>query len=151
MKKILIVAADYYLEISDNLIKGASIHLEKHKNWLEYEIVYSPGSFEVPYIINKHIDKYDAFIALGCIIRGETYHFELIANECARKIMDLSVDKKKPIGFGILTCENLNQAIKRSKVIENSTKRNTGEEAAKACVRTLQEMLYFKIDDINNG
>ena len=148
MKKILIVAAGYYSEIRDNLIKGASIHLEKYKGKLEYEIVYCRGSFEIPYLINKNIDKYDGFIALGCIIKGETYHFELIANECARKIMDLSVDKNKPIGFGILTCENLNQATKRSKAIPNSTKKDKGGEAAKAITSILWDQLYLKIDAI---
>ena len=148
MKKILIVAAGYYSEIRDNLIKGASIHLEKYKGKLAYEIVYCRGSFEIPYLINKNIDKYDGFIALGCIIKGETYHFELIANECARKIMDLSVDKNKPIGFGILTCENLNQATKRSKAIPNSTKKDKGGEAAKAITSILWDQLYLKIDAI---
>ena len=148
MKKILIVAASYYSEIRDNLIKGASIHLEKYKGKLEYEIVYCRGSFEIPYLINKNIDKYDGFIALGCIIKGETYHFELIANECARKIMDLSVDKNKPIGFGVLTCENLNQATKRSKAIPNSIKKDKGGEAANAITSILWDPLYLKIDDI---
>ncbi len=148
MKKILIVAAGYYIEIRDNLIKGASIHLEKYKGKVEYEIICCPGSFEIPYIINNNIDNYDGYIALGCIIRGETYHFELIANECARKIMDLSVDKKKPIGFGILTCENLNQAIERSKVIPNASAKDKGGEAAKAIISILLDPLYLKIDDI---
>ena len=148
MKKILIVAAGYYIEIRDNLIKGASIHLEKYKGKAEYEIIYCPGSFEIPYIINNNIDKYDGFIALGCIIKGETYHFELIANECARKIMDLSVDKKKPIGFGILTCENLEQAIERSKFIPNTSAKDKGGEAAKAITSILWDPLYLKIDDI---
>ena len=146
MKKILIVAAGYYLDIRDNLIKGASIHLEKYKDKLEYEIVCCLGSFEIPYLINKNIDKYDGFIALGCIIKGETYHFELIANECARKIMDLSVDKNKPIGFGVLTCENMNQAIERSK------EKNKGKEAASACIQILKEAnnitLYYSKNDI---
>ena len=148
MKKILIVASNYYLEITNNLIKGVSIHLEKYKGKLEYEIVHCLGSFEIPYLINKNIDKYDGFIALGCIIKGETYHFELIANECARKIMDLSVDKNKPIGFGILTCENLNQATKRSKAIPNSIKKDKGGEAANAITSILWDPLYLKIDDI---
>ena len=74
-----------------------------------------------------------AFIALGCIIRGQTYHFEILSNEVARKIMDLSININKPIGFGILTCENLDQAIERS----DPYKKNKGAEAAKACLDLL--------------
>ena len=96
-----------------NLIKGATNFFNKNK--INFDILYAPGSFEIPFIINKNINLYDGFVALGCIIRGETIHFELIANECARKIMDLSIISKKPIGFGIITCENIKQAIKRSK------------------------------------
>ena len=72
------------------------------------------GSFEIPFVINKNKDLYDGFIALGCIIRGETYHFEIISNQVARKIMDLSISINKPIEFGILTCENYEQALKRA-------------------------------------
>ena len=82
-------------------------------------------------------EDYDGFIALGCIIRGETYHFELISNEVTRKIMDLSINLKKPIGFGILTCDNLQQATERS----NPKLRNKGAEAAEAC-----RHLLFSID-----
>ena len=81
---------------------------------------------------------YSGFIALGCIIRGETYHFEIIANECARKIMDLSVEFGKPIGFGILTCDNEEQAVFRS----DPLKGNKGEEAARACTESLA--LYYR-------
>ena len=72
-------------------------------------------------------------IALGCVIRGETYHFELIANECARKIIDISNEHLKPIGFGILTCENIKQAKIRSDI----KKKNKGKEAANACIKLL--------------
>ena len=81
-------------------------------------------------------NNYSGFISLGCIIRGETYHFELISNECARKIMDLSINFGKPIGFGILTCENYNQAILRS----DPLKKNKGKEAALACTQLLYEI-----------
>ena len=77
-------------------------------------------------------------MALGCILRGETYHFEIISNEVTRKIMDLSIDIGKPIGFGILTCENLAQAIQRS----GPNNKNKGIEAAKAC----ENLLYNKIN-----
>ena len=84
--------------------------------------------------INQYKNSYDAFLAFGCIIRGETYHFEIIANECSRKIMDLSISSSKPIGFGILTCENIEQAFKRADI--NSY--NKGKEAAKACLDLLK-------------
>ena len=144
-KNILIVSADYYKEISNNLINGAQDYLVKNKKKkindtpkykfeIEYDIYKAPGSFEIPYLINFFKNNYDGFIALGCIIRGETYHFELISNEVARKIMDLSININKPIGFGVLTCENIDQAIERS----HPDKRNKGAEAAKACIEILR-------------
>ena len=112
--KVLIVSSNYYDEVSSNLIKGASEELTI--NNIDFEVVHAPGCFEVPFLISKNIKKYKGFIALGCVIRGETYHFNLIANECARKIIDISNNSLKPIGFGILTCENLEQAINRSDI-----------------------------------
>ena len=129
--KVLIVCSNYYDEVSSNLIKGATEELKI--NNIEFEVVYAPGCFEVPFLISKNIKKYRGFIALGCVIRGETYHFNLIANECARKIMDISNFSLKPIGFGILTCENLEQAINRSDI----RKKNKGREAANACIKLL--------------
>ena len=129
--KVLIVSSNYYDEVSSNLIKGASEELKI--NNIEFEVVYAPGCFEVPFLISKNIKKYKGFIALGCVIRGETYHFNLIANECARKIIDISNNSLKPIGFGILTCENLEQAINRSDI----RKKNKGREAANACIKLL--------------
>ena len=127
-KKILIVSANYYKDISNSLNVGATNFLKENK--VDYKIIQTSGSFEVPYIINQNLEFYDGFIALGCIIRGETYHFEIIANECARKIMDLSISSHKPIGFGILTCDNKEQAYQRADI--NSG--NKGKEAAKACL-----------------
>ena len=127
-KKILIVSSVYYNKISENLISGATNFLKE--NNYEYEILNAPGCFEIPFIIKHKIDEYLGFIALGCVIRGETYHFELISNECTRKIMDISINFSKPIGFGILTCENQAQAIIRS----DPNKKNKGKEAANACV-----------------
>ena len=134
MNKVLIVASEWYDEkIVLNLIKGATNFFNKNK--INFDILYAPGSFEIPFIINKNINLYDGFVALGCIIRGETIHFELIAKECARKIMDLSIISKKPIGFGIITCENIKQAIKRSTFDSHGI--NKGQEAAYACAKLL--------------
>ena len=85
-------------------------------------------------LIKKNIDIFKGFISLGCIIKGDTYHFEVIANETSRKIMDLSVEFNVPIGFGILTCYDLEQAIIRSDV----NQKNKGKEAALACIELLK-------------
>lgn len=130
-KKVLIVISDYYEEIGKNLLKGSINELKL--NNINYDILFAPGCFEIPFLISKNIKKYKGFIALGCVIRGETYHFELIANECARKIIDISNASLKPIGFGVLTCDNLKQAIVRSDV----RKKNKGKEAANACIKLL--------------
>ena len=129
--KVLIVSANYYEDISRNLIKGATEELKI--NNIDFDIIYAPGCFEIPFLISKNIKKYRGFIALGCLIRGETYHFNLIANECTRKIIDISNNSLKPIGFGVLTCENLKQAINRSDI----RKKNKGKEAANACIQLL--------------
>ncbi len=130
--KILIVSANYYKEISKNLELGTTKTL-KDNNY-EYDIISAPGCFEIPFIIKKHINNYKGFISLGCIIKGDTYHFEIIANETSRKIMDLSIKYNVPIGFGILTCYNLDQAIVRSDI----NKKNKGQEAALACLQLLK-------------
>ena len=129
--KILIVLSNYYDEVGNNLLEGATNELKSNK--IDYDVLYAPGCFEIPYLVSKNIKKYRGFIVLGCVIRGKTYHFELIANECARKIMDISNFSLKPIGFGILTCENLKQAKVRSDV----KKKNKGKEAANACIKLL--------------
>ena len=130
-KKILMVTSNYYKDISQNLIKGSYQHCLI--NNIDSNIIEVPGSFEIPFVINKNRDLYDGFIALGCVIRGETYHFEIICNQVSKKIMDLSIEINKPIGFGILTCENTEQAIKRS----DPSQGNKGFEAAKACIDLL--------------
>ena len=129
--KILIVTSNYYEEIGNNLLKGSTKELKRNK--IQYDIIYAPGCFEIPFLISKNIKKYRGFIALGCLIRGETYHFDLIANECARKIMEISNQYLKPIGFGILTCDNIKQAKIRSDI----RKKNKGKEAANACINLL--------------
>jgi len=131
-KKLLLVTSNYYENVSNNLTEGA-IEVIK-ENDLKFEIIQAPGCFEIPFLIKKNIDLFDGFVALGCIIRGETYHFDLIANECARKIMDISISHLKPIGFGILTCENLDQALIRS----DKNKKNKGKEAALACIKLVR-------------
>ena len=128
---ILIVDSNYYPEISFNLVQGATEYLDHHN--IKSVVIKAPGAFEIPFLINSKKDFYEGFVALGCIIRGKTYHFEIISNEVARKIMDLSININKPIGFGILTCENFDQALERA----DPNKGNKGAEAAKACVDLL--------------
>lgn len=130
-KNILIVVANYYKDISDGLHKGAIEILKK--NNFNYDTVYVPGAFEVSLAIKHFIkkNKYDGYIALGCIVKGKTYHFNLISNECIRSINSLILEYIKPIGFGILTCNNIKEAIIRS----TKGKNNKGKEAALACIK----------------
>ena len=113
--KICIVVANYYPEISKQLIKGASNGLTKNgiKN---YKLIYSPGIFELPVLISRNINKFDAFIALGCVIKGETPHFNYISKATTNAIMNLSIKYKKPIGNGIITCLNKKQAVLRANI-----------------------------------
>jgi len=135
MKKILIVNANYYQNISDNLIVGAKNTLIK--NSIKLKIINIPGVFEIPIIIKKNINKFDGFLALGCVIKGETPHFELICKSTFDAIMKLMVDHQKPIGNGIITSLNMSQAIKRSSKKSNSSKPNKGFEAANAVISIL--------------
>ena len=120
------VIANYYAEISDNLRINA---LEEIKERTKIKVIFVPGVFEIPVVISQNIKKYNAFVALGCVIKGETPHFEFISQSATDAIMQLSIDSKKPIGNGILTCLNSNQAIKRSKT--------RGSEAVYAVLKLL--------------
>ena len=126
MKKILIVIADYYEDISSSLLKSAKSDLSN----FSLKIIKVPGVFEIPVTISKNIKKYDGFIALGCVVKGETPHFDFISSASTQAIMKLSVDNKKPIGNGILTCLNMKQAKARGK---------KGKEAAKAVISVLDQ------------
>ena len=126
-KKILIVAANYYKDISLNLIKSASKEIKKLVN---IKIITVPGVFEIPVTISKNIKKYDGFIALGCVIKGQTPHFDFISKTTTDYIMKISVDSKKPVGNGIITCLNMKQAINR---------KHKGKEASKAVISVLSQ------------
>ena len=129
--KILIVNANYYAKISSDLKHNAEIVLDKENIHIgKRNIINVPGVFEIPVVIAKNIKKYDGFIALGCVIKGETPHFELISQATIDAIMKLSIDYKKPIGNGIITCLNKEQAISRSKT--------KGQEAATAVINVLK-------------
>ena len=109
-KKILIVMANYYEAISKGLLHNTKKVLQE-----QFDLISVPGVFEIPVTIAKNIKKYDGFIALGCIIKGETPHFDLISKAAIDGIMKLSIEYKKPIGNGIITCLNHKQAIARQK------------------------------------
>ena len=132
MKKILIVSAEYYPEISTRMEADAINFL---KNWKDFSIdqknflIKVPGVFEIPVVIARNIENYDGIIALGCVIKGETPHFDFISKSTTEAIMKLSIKNKKPIGNGIITCLNKDQAIIRSK--------KKGIEAAKAVISVL--------------
>ena len=116
-KKILIVASSYYNDLTSNLVSSAQRKL-KNKNII-FKVIKVPGTFEIPILISKNIKKYHAFIALGCVIKGETPHFDFICSSTFNALMNISVSFKKPVGNGIITCLNMSQARKRSKTKGN--------------------------------
>ena len=122
--KVLIIQANYYKDISNALLKSAKNEL---KNFAKINIISVPGVFEIPVVISKNLKKYDGFVALGCVIKGQTPHFDFISKSTTDAIMNLSVVSKKPVGNGIITCLNKKQAIARGK---------KGREAANA-VKTI--------------
>ena len=123
-KRVLIIQANYYKDISTALLKSAKNEL---KNFAKINIISVPGVFEIPVVISKNLKKYDGFIALGCVIKGQTPHFDFISKSTTDAIMNISVVSKKPVGNGIITCLNKKQAIARGK---------KGREAANA-VKTI--------------
>tara|TARA_Y100000590_G_scaffold71823_1_gene78904 strand:- start:67 stop:474 length:408 start_codon:yes stop_codon:yes gene_type:complete len=133
--KVCIVIANYYPQISRDLLLGATKVLKKN-GVKKFKIILAPGVFEVPVLIASSIKKYDAFIALGCVIKGKTPHFDFISKSSIDAIMKLSINYKKPIGNGIITCLNKKQALERS----NPKKKNKGGEAAKAILSIIKNV-----------
>ena len=140
-KKILIVTASYYQEIVDALRTEAENLLNEKK--FNYKIIDVPGVFEIPVTISKNIKKYDAFIALGCVIKGETPHFDFISKTTFEALMKLSIDYKKPIGNGIITALTRTQAYERSNfdeyVTEKYKNKGKGKEATNAILSVLSQ------------
>ncbi len=135
MKKILIVNSNYYKDISKNLVLSAKNKLKKAK--IKISILNVPGIYEIPIAIRNNIKKFDGFIALGCVIKGQTPHFDFICLSSFNAILSLSISFNKPIGNGIITALNLSQAKQRSK-ITNINKPNKGSEAANAVLTILK-------------
>ena len=126
--KLLIVASDYYKEITQNLINGSLSELKLKKK--SVAVIKVPGTFEIPVLISKNLKKYDGFIALGCVIKGETPHFDFICNSTFISLLNLSTKSKKPVGNGIITALNMRQARKRSLI--------KGKEAASAVLEIIK-------------
>ena len=126
-KKILIVLANYYKDISDGLLKSA---LKNIPRLSQVKIITVPGVFEIPVTISKNLKKFDAFLALGCVIKGQTPHFDFISQASTNAIMNISVSQKKPVGNGIITCLNMKQA---------KVRKTKGTEAANAVISILSQ------------
>ena len=127
--KVCIIVSNFYPKISKLLIDGAISKLKKNKI-SNFKIIKVPGTFEIPVVISNIIDKYDAFVVLGCVIKGKTPHFHYLCSSVINALANLSIKSKKPIGNGILTCNNKKQAIRRA----DPNKKNKGGDAAAAAI-----------------
>lgn len=136
--RVLIVEAQFYPEIADEMARGVIASLDEAG--VAFDRLEVPGTFEIPAAIRFASDAtnldhaYDGFIALGCVIRGETDHYDHICRETSRALMDLSVNQDLAIGYGILTCETMEQAGARADV----ARKNKGADAANACLRMME-------------
>ena len=126
-KKILIVVASYYENIARSLLKSAK---NKIKTRCSIKVINVPGAFEIPVTIGKNLNKFDGFIALGCVIKGQTPHFDFISKATTDALMTLSITSKKPVGNGVITCLNKKQANERGR---------KGSEAAEAVLSVLSQ------------
>ncbi|MBU4435108.1 MAG: 6,7-dimethyl-8-ribityllumazine synthase [Alphaproteobacteria bacterium] len=137
--RLLIVEGRSYSGISDELLRGAAQAIEAYG--AEYDVITVSSALQIPSAVALAEEaghrpvgvRYDGFVALGCVIRGETYHFEIVANETARGLQDLAIGKRLAIGFGVLTVDEEDQAWARAKVSEG----DRGGAAAKACLETV--------------
>jgi 6,7-dimethyl-8-ribityllumazine synthase len=143
---IMIVEARYYAHISDELVKGAITALDAAG--ASYERFAVPGAFEVPAAIRFAVEaqargareaRFDGYLALGCVIRGETTHYDYVCNESAGGLQRLALEHNLAVGFGILTVENEAQALARARV----DKKNKGGEAANACLAMIELKRHF--------
>lgn len=142
---LLIVEARFYDHLADGLLEGAKQHLDKAG--VTYDVVTVPGALEIPGVIANAAKcddlHYDGYVALGCVIRGETYHFEIVANESCRGIMELTIRKRLAIGNGILTVENEKQAIARASVND----KDKGGFAADAALKMIALKKQFGVSE----
>ena len=133
--KVQIIVADYYKDITNSLTKSASSILKKNK--IDFDIIFVPGVYEIPQFIKWNIkkNKINLFIALGCVIKGQTYHFEVISDSVGKALLDLVNNNPNTlISNGIINAYKKKQALDRSKL----NNKNKGEEAANAMIRMIQ-------------
>ena len=132
--KFLLVASNFYPEITLNLLKGAQKYLKKNVH--KFDIFFTKGSLEIPIKISMKLNKrkYDAVVAIGCIIKGKTDHYEFISNAITKILLELSIENNLPVTNSILTCRNIKQAKERS-----SKKLNRAEEAVEAAIAVLKD------------
>ena len=142
MAHILVAVADYYQDVTNELHAGVKARLEKDGH--SFETIYVPGAFELPVALQMAVDgskHYDGYIALGCVIRGETSHYDYVCSQCARGLQDIALTQNLAIGFGVLTVETKQQAMDRASV----KGKNKGHEAADACLRMLALKSQFAL------
>jgi len=144
--KVLIIISKYYKDISENLLDSAISFL--NQNSITYDVIQVSGALEIPQVLNLQVNVskssglfYEGYIALGCVIKGETYHFEIVSNETNRGLMDVALKHSCPLGNGILTAYNYDQALKRSF--------EKGREAASACYEVIKIKNDNRIVDKN--
>ena len=130
--KLCLIVSNFYPKISKMLIDGAVSKLKKNKIF-KFQIISVPGTFEIPVVLSNLIDKYDAFVVLGCVIKGQTSHSHYLCSTVINALTNISIQSKKPIGNGILTCNNKKQAVKRA----NPKKKDKGGEAVNAVISVL--------------
>lgn len=136
MTHVIIVEARFYTDVADALLEGATKALQKAE--ASFDIVSVPGALEIPLAMKMIIESkkysFDGIIALGCVIQGETSHYDIVCEESARGLYQLALDYTLPIGNGILTCDTWDQAMARAL----ATKKNKGGFAAEACLRLIE-------------
>ena len=142
-RKVLIIISKYYKDISENLLKSAVTFLEE--NSILFDVIEVPGALEIPQVLNFQVKTssnirfaYEGYIALGCVIKGETYHFEIVSNETNRGLMNVAIKYSLPLGNGIITAYNYDQALQRSF--------KKGDEAALACYELMKIKNYKNVE-----
>lgn len=141
MTHVLIVEARFYEDLADELVKGAMAALDAAG--ATYDRIAVPGAFEIPAAIGyaAQSGRFAGYIALGCVIRGETTHYDYVCGESARGLQDLAIQRHLAIGYGILTCESGEQAWVRASV----AKKNKGKDAAEACLAMIKLKQRFGV------
>jgi len=133
--KFCIITSNFYPKITKMLLEGAKTKLRKSKI-NNFKVIEVPGTYEIPVAVSMLANKYDAFVVLGCVIKGKTPHFDFLCSSVFNALQNLSVTLKKPIGNAILTCNNRKQALKRA----DPHKRNKGGDAAEAAISVLKSV-----------